>query len=392
MKHMFKVKCLLYITVPIILICMALTSCDRGPRYKNDGKQVTWNTKDIWAGHHSRIVDADPSTFEDLGDGYARDDQHAFLEGDIIMGADGKSFKCLGKRYAIDANHVFHDDTIMTNADPMSFIVYSRYLTEDKKDFYWKGKGIHVADKKSFVILGDKEDEKTRWAKDKHNAYYMGKQPVPLADYESFHPIGDNSNLNCSGCYAADKYRVYFEDHIIEGADPESFTEVVGYIGQDKHRVYRKWKATDVKDYKRLSHIGSFRSDGLRIYTYELEVFDAADPCTFKHLGSQWYVDKDHVWWNEKPVKEADAPTLQLVHLYKYFDGTTLPAPSRYAKDIRHVFLDDSIILDADPKSFEYIQFVEGDYTIAFDKNRIYEGENTKELQKYLRDKYGRRQ
>lgn len=388
---MFKQKYILFLTMMVALINMILASCEREPRYKNDGKQVTWNTKDIWAGHHSRIVDADPSTFEDLGDGYARDAQHAFLEGNIIKGADGKSFKCLEKRYAMDANHVFYD-TIMTNADPMSFIVHSRYLTEDKKDFYWKGKAIHVTDKKSFVILGDKEDEKTRWAKDKCNAYYMGKQPVAIADHESFHPIGDNSNLNCSGCYAADKYRVYFEDHVVEGADPESFTEVVAYVGQDKHRVYRKWKGTDIKDFNQLSHVGSFHSDGLHIYTHELEVFDAADPCTFKHLGSQWYVDKEHVWWDVKLVKEADAATLQLVHLYKHFNGTALPGPSRYAKDKSHVFLDSSIIQEADPETFEYIQFVEGDYTIAFDKNHIYEGKNTKELQKYLSDKYGRKQ
>ena len=371
---------------------MVLTSCEKGPHYKNDGKKVTWNTWDTWAGHHSRTIDADPSTFEDLGDGYARDDQHAFLEGVMIIGADGKTFKCLEKRYAVDANHVFHDDTIMTSADPKSFKVHGWNLTEDKKDFFWKGMAMHVADKKSFVVMGDKENEKTKWAKDKYNAYYMGKQPVPIADYDSFHLIGDINNLNCSGCYAADKYRVYFEDHVVEGADPESFTEVVGYVGQDKNRVYWRWKGTDIKDYKQLSHIGSFRSDGLRIYTHELEVFDVADPSTFKHLGSQWYVDKDHVWWLEKPVKEADASTLQLVHLYKYFDGTSIPAPSRYAKDKHHVFLDDSIIPNADPESFEYIQFVEGEYTIAFDKNHIYEGENTKELQKYLKDKYGRKQ
>ena len=370
---------------------MVLVSCERGPHYKNDGKQVTWNTWDIWAGPNSKIVGADPSTFVDLGDGYARDDQHAFLEGDIIKGADGKTFKCLEKRYAIDADHVFHDHTIITSADPKSFMVHGWYLTEDKKDFFWKGMAVHVADKKSFVILGDKENEKTQWAKDKYNAYYMGKQPIPNADYDSFHPIGDINHLNCSGCYAADKYRVYFEDHIVEGADPESFTEVVAYVGQDKHRVYRKWKSTDIKDYNQLSHIGGFHSDGSRIYTHELEVFDAADAITFKNLGNLWYVDKDHVWWNEKPVKEADAATLQLVHLYKYFNGTTLPGPSRYAKDKSHVFLDDSIIPGADPESFEYIQFVEGEYTIAFDKNHIYEGKNTKELQKYMSDKYRRK-
>lgn len=384
---MIKIKSFLHLMVTVALIGMVLASCERKPGYKNDGRQVTWNTSDIRAGHNSKIVEADPSTFEDLGNGYARDAQHAFHEGDVIKGADGKTFKILEKNYAVDANHVFHCDTIMKSADPKSFKVHGWNLSEDKNDYYWKGTAIHVADKKSFVIVGDQENEKTQWAKDKYNAYYMGKRPVALADYDSFHPIGDISNLNCTGCYAADKYRVYFEDHIVEGADPESFTEVVGYVGQDKHRVYRKWKATDIKDYNQLTSIGGFHSDGSHIYTHELEGFDDADPSTFKHLGSQWYVDKDHVWWNEKLVKEADAATLQLVHLYKYFSGTTMSGFTKYAKDKNHVFHNDAIIPGADPESFEYIQFVEGDYTIAFDKNRIYEGRKTKELQEYLINK-----
>ena len=83
---MLKIKCLLRMTMLLSLVCTMLASCDREPCYKNDGKQVTWNTWDVWAGHHSIVVDADPSTFEDLGDGYARDGQQAFLDGNIIRG------------------------------------------------------------------------------------------------------------------------------------------------------------------------------------------------------------------------------------------------------------------------------------------------------------------
>ncbi len=386
---MVKIRRLLLLAVMANLVVMTLTSCEVG--YKNDGKQVTWNTWDIWAGHYSMVVDADPSTFEDLGDGYAHDDQHAFLEGDMINGADGKSFKILEERYAVDANHVFHCDTMMPSADPKTFKVLSRKLTEDKKDFYWCGKAIHVADKETFVVLGNIDDDKTSWAKDKTNAYYMGYPPLPLADYDSFHPIGDNKRLDYNGVYAADKYRVYYKDHVVEGADPESFKQVRWHVGQDKHRVYNKWKPTDIKDYSQLSHIGCFYSDSSHIYTEEFEVFESADPITFRQLeGSNWYVDKDNVWWLEKQVKEADAATIQLVHMYKQFNGTTVLASKRYAKDKYHVFFYDSIIPGADPESFEMVQFVEGGPCPVFDKNSIYEGKNSKDLQNYLRDKYGR--
>ena len=399
---MIKISRLFYLTVAISLVCMILASCDRPPRYNNDGKQVTWNIWDIWAGHISKVVDADPSTFEDLGNGYARDDQKAFLEGEIIKGADGKTFKCLQKPYAVDASHVFHLDNMMTGADPKSFIIHGQYLTEDKNDFFWQGETIHVADKKTFVIIGNKDNYFTQWAKDKYNAYYLGEQPVPLADYDSFHVIREVDSSCLKGSYAADKYRVYYKDHIVEGADPETFTEIIDWVGQDKHRVYYQWKATDIKDYNQLSEISGFYSDGSHIYTREFEILEDADSRTFRQLGSQWYgygswyVDKDHVWWREphvvevKEVKEADAATFQLVQVYNYSDGTTDTSES-FAKDKSHVFYRGSVIPGADPATFEIID-IDGSLT-TFDKNRIFEGENSKELQKYLKDKkYGRKQ
>ena len=371
---------------------MILTSCSRPAHYKNNGKQVTWQGRDIWAGPWSKVVDADPATFEDLGNGYARDDQKAFLEGKIIKGADGKTFKCLEKPYAVDASHVFHKYTMMTGADPKSFMIHGQYLTEDENDYFWCGKPIHVSDKKTFVIIGDKDNEFTHWAKDKYNAYYMGEQPVPLADYDSFHLIKETNSMGVQGKYAADKYRVYYKDHIVEDADPETFTEIIDWVGQDKHRVYYQWKATDIKDYNQLSHIGAFYSDGSHVYTFEFEVFEDADPLTFRQLkgSSLWYVDKDHVWWRGKEmkeVKEADAATFQLVDGYAYFNGTTFW--TRYAKDKNHVFFDDAVI-PPDPETFEIVQFTEGGATTIFDKNHIYQGENSKELQKYLKDKYGK--
>ena len=395
---MIKISCLLYFTVAFSLVCMILTSCSRPAHYKNDGKQVTWQGRDIWGGPWSEVVDADPATFEDLGNGYARDDQKAFLEGKIIKGADGRTFKCLEQPYAVDASHVFHKYTMMTGADPKSFMIHGQYLTEDENDYFWCGKPIHVSDKKTFVIIGDKDNEFTHWAKDKNNAYYMGEQPVPLADYDSFHVIKETDSWGIQGHYAADKYRVYYKDHIVEGADPETFTEIIDWVGQDKHRVYYQWKATDIKDYNQLSHIGGFYSDGSHIYTHEFEMVEDADARTFRQFGSQWYgygswyVDKDHVWWREKhvvgmkEVKEADAATFQLVQVYNYSDGTTDTSES-FAKDKSHVFYRGSIIPGADPATFEIID-IDGSLT-TFDKNRIYEGENSKELQKYLKDKYG---
>lgn len=80
----------------ILLVLMILVSCSVG--YKNDGKEVTWNTWNEGSGYTSSHVDADPKTFEILNDDYGRDKKHAFYEGDIIMVPMAARSVCLPNR------------------------------------------------------------------------------------------------------------------------------------------------------------------------------------------------------------------------------------------------------------------------------------------------------
>ena len=326
--------------------------------YKNDGKQVTYHSWNEGSGHNSFKVDADPATFKDLGDNYGRDKHHAFHEGRIIEGAEGATFKYLGHCYSVDAHHVFCYDTIMSTADPKTFKVHSAFLTEDKKDFYWRGSAVQVMDKKTFVILGDIDDWETSWGKDKKNGYYLGNGAVPLADYASFHPIKVTRGV-MSGAFAADKYKVYFKDHIVEGADPATFQEVDFYVGQDKKRVYNEWHATEIKDFASLSRVGRMYTDGHHIYNDELMRFDGADPNTFECIGSNWYADKQHVWWSNTLVKDANVQSFEPLVIYTFCTGTkeSMGEDFNYGKDAYHVFFRDSIIRGADPVSFEKIDF-----------------------------------
>ena len=379
-----------------LLICVVLLTACHG--YKNDGKQVRYEYWNEGFGFGSVKVDADPQTFEDLGDSYGRDAKHVFIEGKLVEGADGATFKYLGKRYGVDANHVWHNDTIMSTADPKTFRVHSELLAEDTTDYYWYGRAVRVVDKQSFVILGDIDDFDTRWAKDKYNAYCMGYAPVPLADNESFHTIKGARWM--SGDYAADKYRVYFQDHIVEGADPQTFREVEFYVGQDKNRVYHKWKASTVRDYRKLTRVGNyFFTDGKQIYNRNMEEFSEVDPTTFRVLADNqgdcvWYTDGDHIWWYDQIVEEADAATFSPVYLYSYFTGKKERVGGSsyaYGKDAYHVFCRDSLMEGADPASFEIIDFNDTCSWTIFDKNRIYSSNPSERLQKYLKQKYGKK-
>jgi len=379
----------------LLFFVVLLSACNHP--YTNDGKQVRYNFVDEGNGFVSLKVDADPQTFEDLGEGYGRDAQHVFIEGKLVEGADGATFKYLGELYGVDANHVWHYDTIMSTADPKSFRVHNYHLTEDTADFYWCGRAVHVVDKLSFVTLGDNDAYDTRWAKDKYNAYCMGYAPVPLADNESFHTIKGARWM--SGDYAADKYRVYFQGHIVEGADPQTFREVDYQVGQDKDRVYYEWKASTVRDYRKLTRVGNYYfTDGKQIYNRKLEEFSEADPTTFRVLIDQgdcvWYTDGDHVWWYDQIVEEADAATFSPVYLYSYFTGKKERVGGSshdYGKDAYHVFCRDSLMEGADPASFEIIDFNDTCSWTIFDKNRIYSSNASKRLQKYLKQKYGKK-
>jgi len=133
-------------------------------------------------------------------------------------------------------------------------------------------------------------------------------------------------------------------------------------------------------------------TDGVHLYNDDLQTFDEADINTFHHVCGNWYADKQHVWWQETVVPGADVESFEPIYSSSFRTGRKEQASDcdfNYGKDARHVYYRDSIISGADPASFEKIDFAipEVSWTV-FDKNRIYEGENTEALQKYLNKPY----
>ncbi len=365
---------------------MLLTSCSVG--YKNDGKEVTWHTWNEGNGHNSRKVDADPETFEVLDDNYGRDKTHAFYRGDIIKGADGQSFRVLEKGYAADAFNVYDSGELIKGADSATFKVHSYELTEDKNDFYNNGKALNVRDKSSFEILKDNSGEKTSWGKDRYNGYYLNGTVIPNIDYATFHPIDAHRPMQ-SGCYAADKHRVFFMGKEVPGADPATFREVDFYLGQDKNRAYQKGEPTQIKDYTKLTQLGRVMySDGTHIYDLHFNILPEADVATFEHISGNWYKDASHVWWSNKLVNGANPKTFSPVTVTPSVGETS--ADFNYGKDDKHVFYQDSIIPGADAASFEKIDFPDGDSWTVFDRNRVYQGKDSPKLREYLKKKYGK--
>lgn len=374
----------------LISSTIILSSCELG--YKNDGKEVTWHSWNEGNGYNVRKINANPATFKSLEDKYGHDDKHAFFEGEIIPEADGSSFKSLGEWYASDKNHVYLSGEKIEKADPNSFKVHNDRLGEDKNDFYYYHTPLNVKDKSTFEIIKDKTGDDTHWGKDKYNAYFLiNGAVIKNIDYHSFRPILGRG-YSSSGRYAVDKNKVYFEGQVVLGADPITFKEVDYFIGQDKYRVYKEDSPTKVKDFSKLTKVGSYMyKDDKYVYDREFNILLNSDVSTFENIEQNWYRDKKSVWWYNKNLRGADPKTFKPVPVSSYRNNKKEYfswGDYIFGKDKSYVFCKDSIIEGADPESFEKIDFPDGRSWTVFDRHRVYQGIDSPKLREYLKHCY----
>ena len=102
-------------------------------RYQKSRSKVYFNGKDI---------DASTLTFEELGDGYAKDAFTVFYLGRKIDGASVTSFKLLGDGYAKDAFTVYFLGKKMDDASVTSFKLLGDGYAEDAFNSYYWGKRL----------------------------------------------------------------------------------------------------------------------------------------------------------------------------------------------------------------------------------------------------------
>lgn len=126
------------------------------------------------------ISDADILTFRDLGYGYAKDNRHVYLYGEILLYVDPATFR-VSRQYGPDGGthkrgylisnfDVFYNGKKVEDASAQSFEVLKDGYAKDAFNVYWNGKKIQDASSHSFEVLRD------GYAKDAFNTYYLGKR------------------------------------------------------------------------------------------------------------------------------------------------------------------------------------------------------------------------
>lgn len=338
----------------------------------------------------------DPSTFARLNESYSKDVNHVYYWYEILEKADPVSFRVLNEHYSADMRYVWYNDDIIEGANPATFVAldksesqgFSLALAHDDHDYYCRSCPLHVADMGSFKKVGN------YWAIDSQNVYYLGigtkigKYVTPIGDYSTFRGL--------SYRYAADAKCVYYENKLIEGADPRSFSvlEDEQDYGQDKNRVYYQARGTSIRDLNALRHKNmkdglrnAFHTDGTTVYSPELMPMPAG--CDFSTIHRveryrDWYADKNRVYYENRLLPRANPQTFRIFQSYYVSEDhvSTNNKNDEYSHDGDCVYYRDSLMLGVDISSFICgYDFVDS-CSFAFDKNRYYQGSPNPRLEK----------
>jgi hypothetical protein len=169
--------------------------------------------------------------------------------------------------------------------------------------------------------------------------------------------------------YTRDKNRVYYKvisnDEfiviVLPEADPASFEMLGGGLSRDKKLV---WYNSDIRhgvDAATVEPIEGgpvFRDKNSVFYQYD--AIAAADPASFKHIGSGYYADSKRVYWCSTPIPGADPSDFEVM------------GDSFIAKDRSRIYRSGEPLPGYDVASFELILHNGAGFQIFSDKNGIH--------------------
>lgn len=346
MKHIFKMG--------MISACIGLFfSCKKqmsplSEDYYKKGETVYFipGGNDFERG--SRKMDVDISSFSVIKTVYARDKNTIYFMGCPQQLVDAKTFK-LKENIPVDQHHVFHFTgfpsatgacskqqlTIVKGADPETYnTLYDQLqsLSKDKTHYFYQSSPIDV-DYETFEILNE------NFVKDKNRLYVVTQKGInPLQ-------------------YTTDQVKVINSEYLILDGKKLLYYEPYQGIGVLE-------TALPTANNIRLLDRKSIIIDQLVIIGGKRFPFADVDAESFKILegiggNSFWSGDKNHIYYNEQLLSEADPKTFKVLK-------------RAIAKDAKHIFVGDKIFKDADVKSFRMVDKSETSHDFEDDLGHKY--------------------
>ncbi|OOG16878.1 hypothetical protein BWD42_18870 [Sphingobacterium sp. CZ-UAM] len=296
----------------------------------------------------SRKMDVDISSFSVIKTVYARDKNTIYFMGCPQQLVDAKTFK-LKENIPVDQHHVFHFTgfpsatgacskqqlTIVKGADPETYnTLYDQLqsLSKDKTHYFYQSSPIDV-DYETFEILNE------NFVKDKNRLYVVTQKGInPLQ-------------------YTTDQVKVVNSEYLILDGKKLLYYEPYQGIGVLE-------TALPTANNIRLLDRKSIIIDQLVIIGGKRFPFADVDAESFKILegiggNSFWSGDKNHIYYNEQLLSEADPKTFEVLK-------------RAVAKDAKHIFVGDKIFRDADVKSFRVVDKSETSHDFEDDLGHKY--------------------
>ena len=162
------------------------------------------------------------------------------------------------------------------------------------------------------------------------------------ADAETFEAIDNNINVHLG----KDKNYVFKDASKLEYADPNTFEQVKEYYWMDKNNVYLlqfggtdcRIKDADPKTFKVLKDY-HWTHDRNNVF-YKFDKLINVNPDKFVAIDEEWGKDDSFYYYHNLRVDSLDYKTAEIVSPY-------------YIKDQYRVFFQDTIVKDANPKTFK---------------------------------------
>lgn len=180
---------------------------------------------------------------------YAADKFRVYFHADVVEGADPETFQLVTDDIGKDKHHVYYKGKA-TNVQDYNKLtkIGNHFYTDGEHLFTWELKDVNDADPRTFRAL-DTISMYPDWYADKYHVFWL-EHIVKEADVSTFQPLYSYSyideqkvqNQYPDDNYGKDAYHVFYRDSLIKGADPATFEKVIiddtTWTVSDKYRSY----------------------------------------------------------------------------------------------------------------------------------------------------------
>lgn len=300
-----------------------------------------------------KISQADVESFVDLGYEFAKDKNHVYYKGQMLEQADSQTFHAAseGSGNFIDKSYGYGNlGEFYIPLDEFWFVFYDKggenlggnYRKYKDWIFYWDNGPQAAA---SMVKLNLDASQFTTQSKyfiwDQNVVYPNDFNPVKSAEAKTFEDLGNG--------YGKDARNVFYQEHIVAGADLATFQSFSTSYWENKPKDYYINKEGIFFYQKQLEYLMSkYGKDKQHVYSRDCMI-EGADPVTFLPLEFGYSQDAKNVYYNCEKVSGADPKSFKVLDQGAQITGADF-IRDPYAKDKQHVFSGKDMVtyIDAD--------------------------------------------